>query len=346
MALVIYWYDFICFAIIATSTFISFMVIWLKEGTGRYVEESMHENLLDSESDGCVGVTRSGLVSSTQLWTSCWRGLHPTWLMGLRLVSAVVMAGILAWDIQRYDTTIFLYYTEWTFSLTIFYFVLATIISASGLLGNSETPTSGHQRSNEFMRNDLEESKSTSSINFRRFQAKDIIKLQSIQEAEQNNVLRAGFWGSLMQIVYQTCAGAVVLTDAVFWFIIVPFLSIRHFCLSKLMVCMHTLNALFLLVETALNSLVMLQSFPSFRLVYFVLWSCLYVIVQWVLHACGFSWLAHKKFQCAALLNKVFPYIVNFYTSLGGHTLSLSLTPHGHLYGKIQTLCHRFRRKE
>lgn len=93
-------------------------------------------------------------------------------------------------------------------------------------------------------------------------------------------------------------------------------------CTWQLMCCMHTLNAAFLLLDTSLNSLVSIsicqpcsrttgftmsislsvywcpfhllffQPFPWFRLSYFVLWSCIYVIFQWVIHALGFPWYA------------------------------------------------------
>lgn len=87
--------------------------------------------------------------------------------------------------------------------------------------------------------------------------------------------------------------------------------------LRQLMGCMHSLNFVFLLLDTALNSLVccilircwsrksnflyselkqndlcFFQPFPWFRMAYFVLWSCIYVIFQWILHARGFSWWA------------------------------------------------------
>ncbi|KAF5181503.1 rolling protein [Thalictrum thalictroides] len=133
MALVIYWYDFICFAIVATSIFISIWIIWQKEGNARFTEKTIYYSLLISEAghgdDGPVGVTWSeGTIRSTQLWTSCWRGVHPIWLMVYRLASAIVMAGILAWDIRQYDTTIFMYYTEYAFD-PIFNFTLNLISS-------------------------------------------------------------------------------------------------------------------------------------------------------------------------------------------------------------------------
>lgn len=284
MALVLHWYDFVCFAIVAGAIFGSLWVLRQKEGAGKRDDETKYESLLVEGSDGneFVGVTRSGHVSSTQLWMSCWHGVDPEWLMATRVASAFIMAGFLGWDIHRYDTSIFIYYTEWTFTLTIAYFVLGTIVSIHGCWVYAKLPNE-NEEGNGFSKEDLEECMSK-SITFREKKMKGAIKLQScvVQEEIQR---RAGVWGYLMQTAYQTCAGAVVLTDIVFWGLIVPFLKIQHFSLNLLMGCMHSLNAIFLLLDTALNSM----PFPWFRLSYFVLWSCLYIIFQWILHACGYS---------------------------------------------------------
>ncbi|KAI4329537.1 hypothetical protein MLD38_027916 [Melastoma candidum] len=91
----------------------------------------------------------------------------------------------------------------------------------------------------------------------------------------------ASGWG----YIFQMNAGAVVLTDCVFWFIIVPFLAINKYNLSILDINMHSVNVVLLLGDTALNSL----RFPLFRIGYF-LWIVIYVIFQWILHACVIIW--------------------------------------------------------
>ncbi|CAL5336228.1 unnamed protein product [Camellia sinensis] len=68
-------------------------------------------------------------------------------------------------------------------------------------------------------------------------------------------------------------AGVVVLTDCVFWFIIVPFLAIKDYDLNFLIINLHTINAVFLLGDTTLNCL----RFPWFRIAYFFLWTAVYV---------------------------------------------------------------------
>ncbi|XXG53852.1 hypothetical protein AAC387_Pa03g1876 [Persea americana] len=259
-------------------------VLRKREGPGKREDEPKYESLLASGGNGneLLQVTRSGHVRSFQLWMTCWRGVRPEWLLVTRLASACIMAGFLAWDICRYDATIFIYYTEWTFTLTIIYFVLGSLISIQGCRICSSLPVT-NEAGNVSGEADLEGSKSASdTLTTNKVIA--AIKLQSClaqEEVEQN----ARFWGYLLQTVYQTCAGAVMLTDIVFWCLIVPFLSIQHFSLNLLMGCMHSLNAVFLLLDTALNSM----PFPWFRMGYFVLWSCIYVIFQWVLHACGYS---------------------------------------------------------
>ncbi|GAB2302493.1 hypothetical protein Dimus_036502 [Dionaea muscipula] len=302
MELESYWYDGICVAIVGVSVILSFYVIWRKElGAGRCRGEtkpmSLYESLLvearpAEEVDGfnleqVVVLPGGGHVrSNQQLWTSCWRWLHPGWLLGFRFASFCTLAGFMAWDVNKYGATIFVYYTEWTFSLVMLYFAIGSVISAHGcwLLHHCSMKPADLRNEDKIgaLRVDLEES---TSFEKGKEYGGSIIKPRS-QYYQEEVVKRAGFWGYLMQTAYQTSAGAVILTDIVFWCIIVPFLSNAHLGLNLLMGCMHTLNAAFILVDTALNSL----PFPLFRITYFVLWGSAYITFQWAIHACGFSW--------------------------------------------------------
>ncbi|KAJ6688186.1 hypothetical protein OIU74_016821 [Salix koriyanagi] len=95
-----------------------------------------------------------------------------------------------------------------------------------------------------------------------------------------------GKWAFIFQILFQMNAGAVMLTDSVFWFILVPFLAIKDYHLSSLVIGMHSLNAVFLLGDTALNCL----RFPWFRMAYFFIWTIVYVLFQWIVHATFRLW--------------------------------------------------------
>ncbi|XP_078158455.1 protein rolling protein isoform X2 [Carex rostrata] len=257
------WYDTTCFAIVAAAIVAS---LWL-------LLQSHHDDEFVAVDKDC-------------LWRSAWRGVHPAVLLVLRVVAAAVLTGALLWDLRKYDASIFLYYTEWTFLLVIIYFLIGTIISAHGCwVYYRQRRRQGVEEGNRFLT----------------FNRDDNVDNHTALVTADNNSggkledKRAGTWGYCMQIIYQTCGGAVMLTDVVFWCILVPYMSSAHFSVNLVMGCMHSLNLLFLLVDTLLNSM----PFPWFRMAYFILWSCTYVIFQWILHACGFSWWPYPFLELA-----------------------------------------------
>ncbi|KAF7824028.1 uncharacterized protein G2W53_022172 [Senna tora] len=105
----------------------------------------------------------------------------------------------------------------------------------------------------------------------------------------------------------EVCAGAVVLTDCVFWLVIYPFLTAKDFRLDFLIICMHTVNVVFLLGDTALNCL----RFPMFRFGYFVLWTIIFVLFQWIIHACVPLWWPYPLLKLAS------PYAPLWYLAVG-----------------------------
>ncbi|KAJ8898997.1 hypothetical protein K2173_008820 [Erythroxylum novogranatense] len=283
----IYWYDFICFSIVVGAYIGSLWVLWRKELVTECDDSTFYDSLLAARPDnGCfVETFPSNHVSSSQLWTTCWKGVSPIWLLLTRFMSFLIMAALLTWDIVDSGPTFYVDDTGWTFTLVTYlmiYFGLAAVISTYGCFLSASQPSFG----NGVTKTDVEEVGILSSITYREKEARATIKLQS-RSADEVARQRAGFWGYLMQILYQTSAGAVVLTEVGFWCIIVPFGSNAHLQLDLLMGCMHILSAVFLLIDTALNNL----AFPWFRMAYLVQWSCFYVVFQWVIHACAFTWL-------------------------------------------------------
>ncbi|KAF2573659.1 hypothetical protein F2Q70_00000521 [Brassica cretica] len=63
-----------------------------------------------------------------------------------------------------------------------------------------------------------------------------------------------------------------------------------------LVISMHSLNAIFLLGDAALNSL----SFPCFRIAYFFLWTIAYVLFQWTLHSLVHIWWPYPFLDLAS----------------------------------------------
>uniref|UniRef100_A0A1D1ZFH9 3-methyl-2-oxobutanoate hydroxymethyltransferase n=1 Tax=Anthurium amnicola TaxID=1678845 RepID=A0A1D1ZFH9_9ARAE len=238
---------------------------------------------------------RGDRLGAADLWVPCWRGVQPGWLLGYRAAVLAVMSYVLYRTVLGHGAFAFYFYTQWTFALVIVYFALGTLISAHGCWIFSKQTAMISEERNRFLKRDLDlDGNRSAAANSIPNNTSGTIRLQSHQDFEDNEQ-RAGFWGYAMQVIYQTSAGAVILTDVVFWGLIVPFLSNEHFTLNLLMGCMHSLNLVFLLLDTALNRL----PFPWFRMAYFVLWSCLYVIFQWILHACGFSWWPYPFLELA-----------------------------------------------
>ncbi|KAH7302768.1 hypothetical protein KP509_23G086200 [Ceratopteris richardii] len=96
----------------------------------------------------------------------------------------------------------------------------------------------------------------------------------------------ASFWGFLMQMIFQTSAGAVLFTDIVYWLGLFPLMKELGRSYDFLEVNLHGTNAVFILADVMLNRM----SFPWFRGAYFTLWTGAYVLFQWSAHAFGLEW--------------------------------------------------------
>lgn len=104
---------------------------------------------------------------------------------------------------------------------------------------------------------------------------------------EENYVLPVAIKCSyVFQAIFQMNAGAVMLTDCIYWLIIYPFLTIKDYNLSFITVAMHTVNAVLLLGDALLNCL----QVPLVRISLFVLWTGTFVIFQWTIHAFVSIW--------------------------------------------------------
>lgn len=121
MGLEVEWYDFVCFGIVGVAFIGALWVLCVNEAVSRSDYDTMYESLLVAPPDNemVVNLLPRGHVSTSQLWTTCWRGLSPLWLLATRFSSFLIMALLLIWDILKYDATIFYYYTEYVLLSTL-----------------------------------------------------------------------------------------------------------------------------------------------------------------------------------------------------------------------------------
>ncbi|CAL5441092.1 unnamed protein product [Camellia sinensis] len=224
------WRVMLCIIWVLLSLIITSLLISKYEGP----RKSRHRNRESQEEP-------AGLLYEDEVWKPCLKGIHPAWLLAFRVAAFFVLLSLLIANAAVDGGEIFYFYTQWTFSLITIYFGLGSLLSMYGCYQYHNKV--GGDRTEDF---DVEQGTNSNESNGEKH-----------SESNQEHRVRqtAGFWGYIFQIVFQMNAGAVMLTDCVFWFIIVPFLAIKDYDLNFLIINMHTINAVFLLGDTALNCL-------------------------------------------------------------------------------------------
>ncbi|KAJ9568274.1 LOW QUALITY PROTEIN: hypothetical protein OSB04_004240 [Centaurea solstitialis] len=258
------WRLFLCCLWILTSMALASYLITKYEGGPNNRKSRSRDDDDEQEEDDYGGV-----LYDDEVWKPCLKGIHPAWLMTYRIFAFIVLLILIILNAIVDGGSIFYYYTQWTFTLITIYFGIGSCCRYT-----DATNITTKLVIEEF---DEEHATITNLPN----------AAKSIRRKDQNHARQvAGFWGYTFQIIFQMQAGAVVLTDCVFWFIIMPFLAMKDYNLNFFIINMHSINAVLLVGDTALNSL----RFPWFRIAYFVLWTCVFVVFQWIVHACIALW--------------------------------------------------------
>ncbi|KAI4368457.1 hypothetical protein MLD38_017013 [Melastoma candidum] len=219
---------------------------------------------------------KAGCVGEDELWRTCLKSINPVWLLGYRVFSFVVLLSVISTNVFVDGIGVFYFYTQWTFALVTAYFGIGSWLSINGFVRSSGRTS---------CRIDRERRLYEAAPLQERLDMNDVPKSSTSIEKSCNR-LSAGVWGYIFQIVYQMSGGAVMLTDSVFWIILYPFLTSKDYHLNTMDVCLHSINAFFLLGDTFLNNM----HFPMFRFAYFVMWTGIYVIFQWIIHAFVSMW--------------------------------------------------------
>ncbi|KAK1423274.1 hypothetical protein QVD17_18572 [Tagetes erecta] len=236
----------------------------------------------------CKEVTqqeRAWFLYGDEAWMPCIKGMHPFWLLAFRIISFCLLLAAGVADVTTHGTDLFFYYTQWTLTLVTFYFAFGSLLSAYGCFRQHKTCD---------LRPDREYCLPLTNDN------------NTSQQAKNHFLLTAAFWGYVFQIIFQMTAGAVMLTDSVYWIVIVPFLTIVGYEMGFLTVVVHSLNLALLLGDTALNSL----RFTWFRISYFLLWTAFYVLFEWILHAFVATWWPYPFLDLSVKFAPLWYFIV------------------------------------
>lgn len=263
------WRFLLCAIWVLTPMFISSYLIWKYETP----------NYSKSDDEGTED-QRSGILWDEVGWRPCVKEIPPIFLLIFRVTAFCLLSVALSFDIVVHGADIFLYYTQWTFTLITVYFAVGSLLSIYGCYYNS--------KKNNDVSNVLDvDAEKGIYLPLASENVTNGERVKDLNYREKSNISRfVGIWSYLYEILFQMTAGAVMLTDSIYWCVIFPFLSIKNYEMSFLTVISHSLNVVLLLGEAALNSLL----FPWFRIAYFILWTGSYVIFQWIVHACVRTW--------------------------------------------------------
>ncbi|AAF17656.1 F20B24.10 [Arabidopsis thaliana] len=226
------WRVLLCALILLAPIVLAAVLIWKYEGKRRRQRESQRE--------------LPGTLFQDEAWTTCFKRIHPLWLLAFRV--DIYSCHTLLWGTSLGNSVV-----EVT-TLVLDTKSYASVLSVYGCcIYNKEA--SGNMESYTSI-GDTEQGTYRPPI---ALDGEGNTSKASNRPSEAPARKTAGFWVYIFQILFQTCAGAVVLTDIVFWAIIYPFT--KGYKLSFLDVCMHSLNAVFLLGDTSLNSLNLMAIF-------------------------------------------------------------------------------------
>ncbi|CAM8957042.1 unnamed protein product [Rhodiola kirilowii] len=217
-----------------------------------------------------------------EAWKTCIPSIHPAWLLTFRSCAFLVLLALIVTNIALDGIDIMYFYTQWTFTLVTIYFGVGSVFSMYGCCQHSNLLD--HEQI-DFAPLDVER---VADVGASLEEDVNICSSEKVVDDHSTTSVRelANFWSYAFQVTFQVAAGAVVLTDSVFWFLIYPFLTESSYRLHFMDVSMHSINAVFLVGDTILNGM----RFPFFRIAYFVTWTSTFVVVQWIVHACVSIW--------------------------------------------------------
>ncbi|PSS30372.1 Protein rolling stone like [Actinidia chinensis var. chinensis] len=259
------WRVLICAIWVLGPMFIAIYVIWKYERSDHTASEKGTQQ------------ERIGLFYDGEAWRPCLKEIHPFWLLAFRVVAFFLLLGTLVSDVVVHGADILYYYTQWTFLLVTVYFGFGSLLSTYGCYQHYKMckAFNGHD-----VGIDAEQGLYV-PLTYKETTYKVRVEKDLNFQEKNGNLPNADILSRAFQVIFQMSAGAVMLTDCVYWFIIFPFLTIKDYDLNALTFLTHSLNAIVLLGDATLNSL----PYPWFRISYFILWTGVYVIFQWVIHA-------------------------------------------------------------
>ncbi|KAL8550512.1 hypothetical protein ACS0TY_009075 [Phlomoides rotata] len=206
------WRFLLCAIWISVAMISAALIIWRYEG---------HKNSRNRVNGDQREAAGQGRLYKDESWATCLKSIHPVWLLVYRVVAFCSLLALILADTIIHSVGIFYFYTQWTFTLVTIYFGIGFLLSIHGCLVNR-------------CKADSERDHCVGSTDAERgsFVAPAVGENGNGNDRYDLNRDAASVWEYAFQIIFQTSAGAVVLTDSVFWLVIYPFLTDKDYKLS------------------------------------------------------------------------------------------------------------------
>ncbi|KAK9272684.1 hypothetical protein L1049_003061 [Liquidambar formosana] len=106
----------------------------------------------------------------------------------------------------------------------------------------------------------------------------NMFRMRKISDRQEEKYVlhTSGIWGFVLQVIFQvdSLPGTMMLTDCVYWLAIFLFLTTKDYNLNFMTVNMHTLNAIVLIGDAALNCLVLLSGTDAYSMLWHLCINC------------------------------------------------------------------------
>ncbi|KAK7853673.1 hypothetical protein CFP56_035175 [Quercus suber] len=164
----------------------------------------------------------------------CVKEIHPIWLLAFRVFAFCLLLGTLIVKVVANGGRIFYYYTQRDLNV-------------------------------HCVETDAEQGPYV-PLTFTYREATNVSQDRRVSDPQEKNCVfqAAAILSYIFEVMFQMNAGAVMLTDSVYWCIIFPFLTIQDYNLNFRV--------------------------PLYWISFFVIWTGVYVIAQWIIHACVSIW--------------------------------------------------------
>ncbi|XP_047150972.1 uncharacterized protein LOC124822917 isoform X1 [Vigna umbellata] len=206
------WRFLLCAFSVLLPTILAFLVIW-KDIRSRKFKSGEGEH------------QREGALSGDEAWKPCLKEIHPVFLLVFRIIAFSSLLASLVAKFCVNGGSIFFYYTQWTFALITIYFGCASMLSVYGCYQYNRPRTTFNV---DIAGLDAEQGPYMPLLHQDTTNLSRIDHLADPHDEIHKNQITT-IWSYIFQILFQMNAGAVMLTDCVYWIIIFPFLTLKDY---------------------------------------------------------------------------------------------------------------------